>query len=297
MILGRSYLSSPSSMISAIPSSSAIETLILENAIYDETYVSVDIIDTNNFTGDIPEQWTFDTRLHALYNGDLYGGNVNFTEDIVESVRIKKRTVSDNKFKTIYEKEINSNEDFNIYGLDYFEPVGTIEYAYVPIISGGEGDYIINKIESKFDTYFLCAKDVSYPLIMDAKFDKKLNQKVGIIETWGRQYPVIIKSGNLKYYTGDIQCTFIENINCEWDIKYGWRYRNLIYDFLTDGKPKILKDFEGNIYMVAISSAEISESSDYYRYVTTSFSVTECGNAYNVGDLYDNEFIDTDIDR
>lgn len=297
MILGRSYLGTTSSMISAIPSSSAIETLTLANAIYDETYVSVNIIDINDFVGDIPEQWTFDTRLHVLYNEDLYGGNVSFTEEIVESVRIKKRTRYDNAFKTIYEKEINSNEDFNIYGLDYFEPVGIIEYAYVPIISGGEGDYIISKVESSFDSYFLCARDVSYPLCLDMEFNKELNQDVSVVKTWGRQYPVIIKNGNLKYYSGNIKCTFIENVNCKWDIEYGWRYRNLIYDFLTDGKPKILKDFEGNIYMFGISSPTISESHDHYQHITSSFSVTECGNAYDVGDLYDNDFIDTDIDR
>lgn len=284
-------------MVSAIPSPSAIGILTLKNAIHDETYVSVTIISIDDFTGDIPQEWTFDTVLHALYNGNLHGGNVNFTEEIVESIRIKKRTIYDKKFKTIYEKEIKSNEDFNIYELDYFEPVGIIEYAYVPIISGGEGNYIINKVDSKFDTYFLCSRDVSYPLIMDTNFNKKLNQRIGVVETWGRQYPVIVKGGNLKYYTGDIECTFIENIDCDWDINNSWKYRNLIYDYLTDGKPKILKDFEGNCYLVAISSAEISESKDHYQHVISSFSVTECGNAYDVGDLYDNDFIDTDLDR
>ena len=116
----------------------------------------------------------FATRFHALFNGDLYGGNVNFTESIVELVRIKKRTGKDTKFKTIFEKEIQCNEDLSIEYLDYFEPTGEIEYAYVPVISGGEANYIVNKVTSAFDHYFLCEKGRSFPLILDAKYTQEI---------------------------------------------------------------------------------------------------------------------------
>lgn len=296
MFLGQCFTCTPESLASTPPVSSAITTLTVEHAIFDETYVSNAVVEIDDFDGTIPTEWDWDTRLHAYFEEDLYGGNVDFTESIVESIRIKKRTSKDSKFMTIYEKPILVNADFDITILDYFEPVGNVEYSCVPIISGAESNYIIASVKSNFDSYFLCEKDVSYPMILDMSFNKTLNQRTSVVETFGRQYPIIIKNGNLKYYSGDIECTFIEPDEYDWKISDSWNYRNIIYDMLTNGRPKILKDFEGNIWMMAITS-EVTESSDHWQHITTKFSVAECGDAYYVGDLYDNDFIDTDLDR
>lgn len=296
MFLGQCFATSSDSITSAIPVNSSVTTLTIENAMFDDVYVSNTVIEVNDFDGTIPTEWNWTTRLHAYFEGDLYGGNVEFTESIVESIRIKKRTSKDSKFVTIYEKPIITNEDFDITIIDYNEPIGNIQYACVPVISGGENNYITASVDSKFDSYFLTEKGISYPLILDTSFGKTLNQKTGVIETFGRQYPIIIKNGNLKYYSGEIQCTFIEPDDYDFKVSDAWNYRNIIYDMLTNGRPKILKDFEGNIWMMAVTS-EIGESSDHWQHITTKFSVTECGDAYYVGDLYDNGFIDTDLDR
>ena len=94
-----------------------------------------------------------------------------------------------------------------------------------------------------------------------------------------------------------MSCTFVERKDFEYNFENSWDYRNIIYDFLTNGNPKILKDNMGNIYMVAITGDAITEESDHPLHVISNFELTECGDAYYVGDLYDNNFIDTDIDR
>lgn len=297
MFLGSSFASSKESLTSALVSSCDVTVLTIADAVFDEIYSTVNIINLTDKEHEIPAEWGFDTRLHALFQDNLYGGNVSFTESIVESVRIKKKVKGDKKFKTIYEKPITSNEDFKIELMDYYEPAGTVEYAYVPIISGGENSYITNQIKSSFDSYFICEKDLSYPMILDTGFEKKLTQKTSLIELLGREKPVIIKGGRIRYYAGDISCTFIELKDDIWQTYTSWDYRNGIYDFLTNGKPKILKDYLGNIYMIAVTSNDITEDSDHYEHVITKFSVAECGSAYDTGDLYDNGFIDADIDR
>lgn len=296
MFLGNTFASSDKSSVSSPVEAKNIKILYIKFAIFGEVYASNDVIGSSDFKGTIPSEWGFDTKLHALFHDDLHGGNVNFSTDIVESVRIKKRTSGELIFKTIYEKPINTNADFGINLLDYLEPVGTIEYAYVPVISGGEGDYIISKVESKFDSYFICEKDITYPMVLDTKFSKQLNHLVGVVELPNRLKPVVIKGGITNYISGDIECTFIENRDCEWLTGSSWEYRNQIYQFLTNGKPKILKDFEGNTWMVAITSG-ISEDSDHYQHIKSKFTITECGETNSVGDLYDNGFIDTDVDR
>lgn len=297
MFLGSCFTGSIDALSSSPVAPKEVELLSIENAIFDEIYASVNLIGISDFDGTIPSRWEFETRLHALFQNNLYGGNVNFTESIVESVRIKRRLKTESKFRTIYEKQISTNEDFAIEMMDYYEPIGIIEYAYVPIISGGESDYIINEVESSFDSFFICERNMSYPMILDTDFNKRLVQRTSLVELQGRAKPVIIKGGKIKYYAGDITCTFIELKNGLWQKQTSWKYRNAIYEFLTNGNPKILKDFLGNIYMVGVTSDEISEESDYYEHVTSKFSVAECGDAYSTGDLYDNGFIDTDLDR
>lgn len=297
MFLGSCFASSRESLTSSTASSSDVSDLTISNAVYDEVYATVNVMQLTDKEPVIPSVWGFDTRLHALFQDNLYGGNVSFTESIVESIRIKKKVKGDKKFKTIFEKSIQSNDDFKIELMDYYEPIGTVEYAYVPVISGGENNYITNRVESKFDSYFICEKDISYPMILDTKFEKKLTQRTNLIELLGKEKPVVFKGGRIRYYTGDIACTFIELNEAGWQTGTSWDYRNGIYDFLTNGQPKILKDFLGNVYMVAVTSSDISEESDHYEHVITKFSVAECGSAYDTGDLYDNGFIQADFDR
>ena len=57
MILGRSFAGEPSTLSSTLPAADTIERLTLENAIYDETYVSVAITKPDNFNGSIPSIW------------------------------------------------------------------------------------------------------------------------------------------------------------------------------------------------------------------------------------------------
>ena len=296
MFLGNSFASSDKTLVSSPVEAKNVKYLTIRYAIFGEVYVSNTLINIDSFDGSIPPEWDFNTRLHAYFRNDIHGGNVNFSTDIVESIRIKRRLKGELTFKTIYEKPINVNEDFKIYILEYLEPIGDIEYAYVPIISGGESNYIVSKVESKFDSYFICEKDTSYPMVLDTKFTKQLNHLVGVVELPNRLKPVVIKGGITNYISGDIECTFIENQDCKWLVDSSWEYRNQIYQFLTNGKPKILKDFEGNTWMIAVTSG-ISEDSDHYQHVKSKFSVTECGETSSIGDLYDNGFIDTDVDR
>ncbi|WP_333648344.1 hypothetical protein [Lacrimispora sp.] len=296
MFLGNSFASSKETLISSAVEAKNIQQLAVKSAVLDEIYVSNNLIDITNFDASIPSDWGFNTLLHAEFMGDLHGGNVGFSTDVVEFIRIKRRLKNEPTFKTIYEKPINKNEDFEIILLDYTEPIGNIEYAYVPVISGGEGNYISNGVESKFESYFICEKDVSYPIILDTAFKKQLNHLVGVVELPNRLKPVVIKGGITNYYSGDMECTFIENRDCQWLIDSSWEYRNQIYQFLTNGRPKILKDFEGNSWMIAITSG-ISEDSDHHEHVKSKFSVVECGETSSIGDLYDNGFIDTDLDR
>lgn len=278
------------------------ESLTIQNAVFDEVYGTTKVIE--NFDGTAPKNWTFETILHALFQNDLLAGNVNFTEELVQEIRIKRRTPKDTSFKTIYTKTINKNEDFSIELMDYAEPSGTIEYAYVPVISGGEGDYIISKVISAFNSYFLCEKDLSFPMILDSSYSQTVNYDTASVKPLGRKYPVSIVNGNTGYKSGEMECLFIELDGEKAKTSEILSYRELLYQTLINGKPKILKDMEGNLLLISISGSitesdrqYLYDSSQGFYYVKSKFSWVECGNAYETGDLYDSNFINTDLDR
>ncbi len=302
MFLGHTACAGSRSAISHAPSAFTYEKLTLENAVFDELYATAQPI--GDFDGTIPENWTFDTYLHASFSGNLYGGNVNFTEDLVEAIRIKRRTKKDAQFQTIYEKPIYENEDFAIELLDYLEPAGPVEYAYVPVISGGESNYIITSVTSAFEGYFLCEKDRSFHLFLDASYSQTLNYDPVSVKPLGRKYPVMVINGDAGYLSGEMECLFLPFSEEDADTSQSLSYRELVYEMLTDRKPKILKDSEGNLLLVSLSG-KISEADRQYlyhqgqgfSYVKSRFSWTETGDAYDIGDLYDNGLIDTDLDR
>lgn len=302
MFVGFAIAGSHHTTKSVTPDKSTYNTLTVKNAVYDNIYSTADVIE--NFDGSIPENWNYDTYLYAKFENDLYGGNVSFTESIVDSVRIKRRTEKDSVFKTIYEKEINANEDFQIEFIDYLEPVGTIEYAYVPVISGGESNYISNSVVSDFDNFFICEKDRSYPMIINAEYNQTINYESSNVKPLGRKYPITVVNGNTGYKTGEMSATFVDYTNCILDVANAFEYRNIVYDMLINKQPKILKDHEGNLLIINIIENITEDGRQYlyqgqegFYYLTTKFNWVECGNAYSIGDLYDNNLIDTERDR
>lgn len=302
MFVGFAIAGSHHTTKSVTPDKSTYNTLTVKNAVYDNIYSTADVIE--NFDGSIPENWNYDTYLYAKFENDLYGGNVSFTESIVDSVRIKRRTEKDSVFKTIYEKEINVNEDFQIEFIDYLEPVGTIEYAYVPVISGGESNYISNSVVSDFDNFFICEKDRSYPMIINAEYNQTINYESSNVKPLGRKYPITVVNGNTGYKTGEMSATFVDYTNCILDVANAFEYRNIVYDMLINKQPKILKDHEGNLLIINIIENITEDGRQYlyqgqegFYYLTTKFNWVECGNAYSIGDLYDNNLIDTERDR
>jgi hypothetical protein len=101
-----------------------------------------------------------------------------------------------------------------------------------------------------------------------------------------------------KYYSGSMTVTFIELCNHERiDVEHGWKYRNIIDDWLTDGYAKIMKNFEGDIWMINVNDNISHTENGHYQNVNTVFNWVEAGDPTSVGDLYDNAFINTDVDR
>lgn len=296
MFLGSTFIGSGDTAFGIAQPEATITNLTMKNVVLDEIYATKQVL--VKFNWEIPTDWTFDTHLHALYRDDVHAGNVNYSESVVQKVKIKKRYKGDFAWKTIYEKEIHTNDDFAIEIWDYLEPSRRyIEYAYVAVIANADMDTISTEVYSEFDSYFIVGQDEIYPAILDASTTLQLNRESKTIVAMGSKYPYVVNNGISKYYSGTMTATFIELKDCDFDVENGWSYRNKIDEFLTDGRAKIIKTFEGDMWMANIVGNIPRNTDGHYQKVSHQIEWVEAGNPNMVGDLYDNGFIDTDIDR
>lgn len=304
MFLGMSFASSKESISNTIGSKDTISTLKISNVKADELYATSKVL--VKFDWKIPESWTLDTHLHAKYQNSLQAGNIVNSKDTVSSIKIKKRFVGDFEWKTIHEQEVNTSEDFIVEYYDYYEPSGRdIEYSYVMVVGSSDGmggtdtEIAKSKVKSEFTNYFICGIDgESYPMILDVDNNITYNRESNIIKSPGNKYPYVNNNGITQYYSGTVTATFIQlDDKCQFDFDNSWKYRNEIDQFLANGEPKILKSFEGDIWLVNVINNIPRTNNGHYQNVSQQIEWVEAGNPFSVGDLYDNGFINTDVDR
>lgn len=298
MFLGNSFAGSSSGIANMSVTNPVISNIKIKDVIVDELYATSNVL--LKFDWQIPQDWALDTHLHATYEKNLHAGNVEYSTEVVTSVKIKKRFLGDFEWKTIYEQPVNTNDDFKIEFYDYYEPTGRIvEYAYILVVGGSDVESAISSVESKFYSYFICGPEgESYPMIVNLDNTITYNRKSNVIVSPGRKYPYVNNNGIAQYYSGRLNVSFIAmDGNCDLDMENAWKYRNEIDQFLANGESKILKSFEGDIWMVHVVNDIPRNNSGHYQLVDHQIEWVEAGSPFSIGDLYDNNFINTDIDR
>ena len=245
--------------------------------------------------------WDWNTVLYCdfqKHDSRFPAGSTEMDPELVSEIRIKRKTADDHRWRTIYIKSITDPDDFTFSYYDNTAASGTnYEYMIVPVVSGSEVSFQMASVESSFQDFFILDNDQEFRLIINTSDELTYNQETSTQTTFGRKFPFVIKNGNIGYYSGTLTATFIELLDCEWQISQGVMYRRNAMEFLTDGKPKILKDQFGHIFIISVVDSISEDSSDSPYYPKTQINWVEIGDATSIGDLYDNNFINTDMDR
>lgn len=262
----------------------------LKNGMYDDLYITKDV--ESEPTNIVPEEWDFNTILHATFNDTTNAGNVNWSTSTVSHLLIKRRINGEFNWKTINIKEINSIEDFKITGIDYTNASHvTYDYAVVPTLYGAENDYSIISVESIFSGIFLVEKDKIYGTqITDGYCDTTRNFPSSTVVTINNRKPTDIRTSIANYDSGTCSGNWItvSEEGCELEIEDKIRipFQRELIDFLSDGYPKLLKHFDGRIWLVKIED-QITDSADTaYNNRKLTFSWTEIGDYKSEEDMY-----------
>lgn len=287
MFLG-SFCGDETSLTPTCTNIQSVTKLTLTNGIYDELYGSIntDLYITRSLG------WDFDTQFYAKFQNNLYAGNVEYASDIVSSMRIKRRKNGDYKWLVLKDIPIYTNDDFAFEYIDRYAQGDTkYEYALVPVMSGIEGNINKNSIVSEFRDYFILDKDIIYPIIANTKLSIQLNKSASIVETLGRKYPFVISNGNAQYTTGSLQFALL-SIDCNTSSSTSLNnYLIQFNEWIMNGKPKILKDWTGQIYMINITNSVPIDCS-VYQLPSYEIQFTEIGSVFDQDSMYDNNFTD-----
>lgn len=274
-----------------------ITSTTLTNAIFDHFNVTKDV--TITFTTNKPEEWNYDTIMDADFDGDINAGNVDFLIEQVSAIKIKRRIKGTFDWITLETVPISKVEDLeftfvdrlNAYGVEY-------EYAFVPILNDIEGNYIINSIYSEFNGVYIGDFNNIYRLFFEVNYSNEMrNQQIGTLQPLGRKYPVIIANGNLSYDSGTVAAMILNDDYTETrtidkiDIV---ERKETLKDYLTDKKAKILKDWNGGIKLIMVSTSPTVayKENSGMSVPQITFGWTEIGDANSQSDLYNNGVID-----
>ena len=270
----------------------------VQNGIFDHFNVTRGI--SFDYTSIIPTDWDFNTVMDAGFNGDINAGNVDNLAANVTSVRIKRRIKGTFEWITLREIPIYSPNDLsfiitdnlNAYNVEY-------EYAWVPMTNDVEGNYTIESILSQFQGVFICDVNNIFKLQAGVEYNNNdANQQVGVFQPYNRKYPVIVSNSLINYQTGTISSWVLpEDFE---DSKSLDRFeitkeKEAILKFLMNKKPKIIKDTNGNNWLVYFTgNPSMSYNNNYGQgMVKVNAEWTEVGDPNDKTDLYENGLIPT----
>lgn len=272
-----------------------INNIRIENGIYDHMNITKDV--GFDYTTELPGQWNLQTQFDADFNGTITAGNVDYILAQISSIKVKRRVKGTFDWMTLFTVPISKVSDVDFVRYDYIAKNNeTYEYAIVPVIGNTEGEYSINSIKSEFYGIFITDNKSSYKFLEGASYSgNERSNQTGIFEPYGSKYPVVIKNGALSYDKGTLTGTVITfDANQELDREGTIERLKAIENFLTEPTGKILKDFNGNIWLVSIAD---NIPVTYYSevgmgFAQVSFNWNEIGSATDSGDLYYNNLIE-----
>ena len=292
MICGYDFCKDENTLNPTPLSSSNYNFTMLKNGIFSHWYV------TNNaeysYSSDEPTVWDYLTIMNANLNGNLQAGNISLLGDDIEGIKIKRRKIDSYDWITL--KYIPVDELFESTTFSFNDYLNqndtTYEYAFVPIINGVEENYITNTIASKFEGVFICDSETIYKFYNGVQYGRlERVQKIGVLEPFGSKYPVVVSNGMINYSKSSLKGTILNN---DFENSHIIRRKEIVekretlLNFFTNKKAKILKDWNGNFWLMIIVDSPSVEFVNNYGMGISNISANwvEIGDPYNQQDLY-----------
>lgn len=247
------------------------------------------------------------TQISCLLGqNNIFSDSGDITIDyniLITNLLVKRKDLSDvsGTWLTLYEKPILQASDMDFTYIDFLNQYGkTYQYALVPLLiqsqSGVvvevEGGYTVSdNVLSQFDYVFITDVTGSEKLKANVGYGNvNMSQNVGSILPIGAKYPVVVTNSHNAYHSGSISGYIVPDdfyTNGNLSRVAMVAKRDEVEQFLVNKKPKIIKDWNGKIWLVMITGdVDCSFDSNYgMGMVTFTASWVEVGDATSQEDL------------
>lgn len=264
-----------------------LNNTLITNAVFEHFHQTKDVTSASSPT--IPTVWDYLTIMDANFKNNINAGNAADLFKNVTAIKIKRRKLGEFNWITLKIIPILDPNNINIAFNDNLVCNFTdYEYAFVPIIQDVEGNYISESIMAEFNGVFICDQDTIFKFIAEPGYgNMEQVQKIGVFEPFGKQYPVVVSNGVINYKSSSFSAMVATDDIDMTNRKGMIEKREQLLKYFTNHKSKIIKDWNGNIFLAIITSSPNVTFDNKYGMgkMNIGFDWREVGDANNQNDL------------
>lgn len=241
----------------ALPTSQ-IDELTIGAGIYDEMYITLDT--TVAATNAKPSRWFLKTLINPKFNEDLEAGTLSADDHKITEIQIYRRKVG-SEMEWVLISRFSYEFEYNVYSFvdNTAENDVVYQYAIVPIAGEVVGELTVSDpVGVEYKGVYL--SDMHHNFRLEIDFDMgevTYNKNSSTITPLNGEFPVMIY-GNQNYRTGSV--TFLPVTQDQIDTggksidgRAEREQRELVVNFLNNGKAKILRNDNGDVMIIATS--------------------------------------------
>lgn len=259
----------------------------IQNAVFKHFHQTKDV--TSPQSSVIPTVWDYLTIMDANFKNNISAGNAADLFKDVTSIKIKRRKIEDFNWITLKTMPITDPSMISIAFNDNLVCNFTeYEYAFVPVVQDIEGNYISESIMAEFNGIFICDQDTIFKFIAEPGYgNMEQVQKIGVFEPFGKKYPVVVTNGVINYKSSSFSALVATDDIDMTNRKGMVEKREQLLKYFTNHKSKIIKDWNGNCWLMIITSSPniTFDNKDGMGKMNIGFDWREVGNVNSQSDL------------
>ena len=266
---------------------------------YDYTLLEIEDVIIDEASADLGNKeftvdkgvWQSNTAFLATFNNTLEAGNLSMGDTDVDTLRFKKRKKGTMEWLLIDDMPYEKEQQIYVVRDRLARANIEYEYAIVPVVGGDiEGEPITNSIVAMHEGLWVVDAETSVNIFCEVDYGNIAhNTNIATFELLDNQYPLVI-AGELDYLSGTTSGRLLtqESWNQhKMDYEAEMNFREFVFKFMKNGKPKIMKNNTGRYYLIAVNNVSEQPYKLDDASVTISFNWVEIGDAEDLQTLVD----------
>lgn len=276
--------------LNPLTNNNVIDTVSVSNGIYGHLNLLDKISTANNvFDMEKPTTWTEDTLLDCTFNDTINGGEISAFAGYVDRLEIQRKEKDTDTWVTL--QNIRKDPVTGILNtvfrfIDPYAKNNTIyDYQIVSIDNNGNTGFAFqSEILSRFERNLLVDADHIYDATIENSYSSDRNQVAAVYQPYGSKYPFVAYNAVINYDSGQITTILMAPTSQNRTVSYIDRQgqvdiRKEFNAWLTNGKVKAYKDFNGEFKLITVAN---NVTNSFYKELgnglcSTTFNYIEVG--------------------